>query len=123
MAGPLSRETTGAHGIMNDLFALAAVKSAYYAATLTGDLTVDDTYPSMLGLDPGGTHRDVTLDAEATADGMLRLIVNKANAAENLVIKDDAGATIATANQDEAALVHCNGTAWSLVILFTAPLA
>lgn len=123
MAGPLSRDTTGAHGIINDLFALFAVKSGYYAATLTGAISVDDTYPSMLGLDPGGAHRNVTLDAEATADGMFRLFVNKANAAENLVILDDAAATIATLNQDEAGLFHCNGTAWSLVILFTAPLA
>lgn len=115
--------TREGYGIAGEAFAKFAVKNGYGTETLADDVTLDDTYPSMLGLDPGGAHRDVTLEAEASSTGVFRLIVNKANAAENLVIKDDGGSTIVTANQDEAALVHCNGTAWSLVILFTAPLS
>lgn len=123
MAGQLSRASTGAHGIADELFALFAVKGGYQAETLTGAATMTDAYPFAVGFDPGGSHRDVTLDAEATADGMFRLIVNKADNAENLVVKDDAAATIATINQNEAALFHCDGSAWALVTLFTAPLA
>ena len=36
-------------------------------------------------------------------------IINAADAAENLVIKDDSGATIGTANQNESAVVYNAG--------------
>jgi len=119
MAGQLERATTGAHGIFGELFALFAIKDVYQAETLSGAATLSDKYPAIVGFDPGGAHRDVTLDAEATAKGMLRLILNKADAGENLVIKADGGATIATANQSEAALLYCDGTDWALCAIFT----
>jgi hypothetical protein len=56
-------------------------------------------------------------------------ILNAADAAENLVIKDDGGATIATANQNESALVYNAGqsagveSAWVLVAVVAIALA
>jgi hypothetical protein len=63
-------------------------------------------------IDPGGAHRDVTLPAEADATGYRYYIFNTANAAENLVVKDDGGSTILTIAQNESGIVVCNGTVW-----------
>ena len=79
----------------------------------------------ILKMDPGGSARDVTLPAEAdvTPSGRMYWIINAADASENLVIKDDSGATIATANQNESALVYNAGksagveSSWVLVAI------
>ena len=76
----LSRE---GHGIARDAMALFAVKDLYATETAAGTVTLDDTYPSIVGIDPGGAGRDVTLDAEATSDGLTRVIVNRADAARS----------------------------------------
>jgi hypothetical protein len=98
---------------------LFAFKDLVHTATLSGALTLDDTYPSILKLDPGGAHRNVTLDPEPTSEGLTRWIFNAADNAENLVLLNDADspATIATVSQNDSALVVCNGTSWSLVAI------
>lgn len=111
--------------------ALVAMKGGYYRATLTGAITIDQTYPSIVGLDPGGAHRNVTLEGIASAPGdpanhgKLRLIHNRADAAENLVIlsAETSPTTIATINQNEAGLFyHDEDTGWALVFAFTVAL-
>ncbi len=72
--------------------------------------------PNTLYFDPGGASRDVTLPAEASSSGKWFRIVNEADAAENLVVKDDGGSTIVTIGQNEEAQVTCNGTAWKGVV-------
>lgn len=94
--------------------------------TLSGTLTLTlDTYnDNILKLDPDGAHRTVLLWPESATKGMSVLIVNAADAAENLVVKDDSNTTThATINQNEAGLFRCNGTAWSLVCIFTIALS
>lgn len=92
--------------------------------TLDGTLTVDKTYPNIIKVDPGGANRDVTLDAESDAyEDLVRIIVNAADAAENLVCKDADGNTIATINQNEAALLVMKSNAWTLVFVFTIALS
>jgi hypothetical protein len=88
-----------------------------HVATLTGDLTIDATYPEILKLDPGGASRNVTLDAEPTNSGLYRRIINAADAAENLVVKNDAAATIGTINQNEQGEFYCDGSDWILVAI------
>lgn len=95
----------------------------YGRITLAGNLTLTKGYRSVLGIDPGGAHRDVTLPAENISKGLRFKIVNRADAAENLVVKDDAAATIVTINQNEAADLWCDGTTWYLECLYTAPLS
>lgn len=87
-------------------------KNAIGAVTLAANLTLTDQYRQILRLDPGGSARDVTLPAEETSNGLAFEIVNTADAAENLVVKNDAGGTVVTISQNEKATVVCDGTTW-----------
>jgi hypothetical protein len=97
----------------------------FHSATLTGTTALDATYPAICKLDPGGAARDVTLDAEESIPsvGLYRRIVNAADAAENLVVKDDAGSTIGTINQNEqgefynAGVQDGTASAWVLIAI------
>jgi hypothetical protein len=113
------------HGIFPDSFSLFALKSGVLVETLTGTTAMTTAYPSICKLDPGGASRDITLEAEtAEFNGLVRLFVNAADAAENLVCKDADGNTIATINQNEAGLLFCGGTAgWALVAIWTIALS
>lgn len=112
MAGPIARS-----GLIDEPPGLVARDKSFYSATLAAALTLDETYPNCLKLDPGGAHRDVTLPAEATSTGVTFRIVNAADAAENLVVKDDGASTIATINQDEQGEFYCDGSTWSLICI------
>lgn len=63
-------------------------------------------------LNPDGASRDVVLPAEASSTGYRYYIFNTADAAENLVVKDDGANTILTIAQNESGIVVCNGTVW-----------
>ena len=80
--------------------------------TLDGAFTVTKAYPSIIKVDPGGAGRDVTLEAEADSKGLVRVIINMADAAESLTVKDDAGSTICVIAQNQLAIVACTGSAW-----------
>jgi len=55
----------------------------------------------LLVLDPGGSARDVTLPGVSGMRKARLVIVNSADAAENLVVKNAAAATIITIGQGE----------------------
>ena len=85
-------------------------------STLTGDVTLTPQHEDLLRLDPGGASRNVTLPANASSKkGTFFIIYNSADAAENLVVKDSAAATIVTVNQNEQAEVWHTGSAWVLL--------
>jgi len=84
--------------------------------TLADNLTIDTTYGNLLQLDPGGSARDVTLPAPD--DGGWYLIVNNADAAEAITVKDSGGSTVATVAQNRAVLVTSNATGWGQFALF-----
>lgn len=109
-------------------YGLIAIKGGLKVLTMSGNITVDDTYPSLLKLDPNGSARDVTLEGSAATDtasnGVFRWIVNAADAAENLVVKDGAGSTIATINQNEEAIFfHDSDGGWVLFRVATIALS
>lgn len=89
-----------------------ALKNGIEDLTLTGNLTLDLSYGNRLRIDPGGNNRDVTLPAHTGNNGVWFDIVNTADAVENLVIKDSAGSTVVTLNQNERVHVQSNGSAW-----------
>lgn len=119
---------SSAHAIARG--ALWALKGGYHQAALAGNVTLDATYPIVCGFDPDGAGRDVVLDGDSAAagdaavDGMLRVIVNRANAAEDLTVKDATGATIGTVSQNEAAaFYHDEDSGWTLICIATIALS
>jgi len=80
--------------------------------TLAAGRTLTIVDQRFQNLDPGGASRDVTLPSEDPNAGAWFWIINGADAAENLVIKDDGGSTIVTIQQSQAGIVVNSGTAW-----------
>lgn len=76
---------------------------------LAANLVIDVTYPNFLKIDPNGA-RNVTLPPEK--DGLFYAIVNYAGGAENISLLNDAGGAVATINQNDLAIVFCDGGAW-----------
>lgn len=97
---------------------LRTVVEGFEARTLSGNLDLSAapfSLPEYARLDPGGASRNVTLEAEAAAAGVFREFYNAADAAENLVLKDDAGVTLWTVGPRERLRTWCDGTTWLLV--------
>lgn len=85
------------------------------AMTLGADLTLTHGAAPLQFLDPGGAGRKVLMPTEADSKGLCFFIVNKADAAEDLTIRDDAdAATVGTISQNEMAMLVCNGTIWHI---------
>lgn len=87
-------------------------------ATLAGDHQLTAKSGNLQRLDPNGAHRNVDLPGPAQglvdSDGVCFLIVNAAAGAFNLVVRNPAGATVVTLNQNERALVvGTGGAAWT----------
>lgn len=123
MSTALLNVAADAYGVGDTLAANQRVPGGVYIATLTGNIALDATYPLTLKLDPGGSARDVTLDAVASAEGLVRTIVNGADAAENLVCKNVGGSTIGTVNQNELGVFYCDGSTWALLYIQTIALS
>lgn len=85
-------------------------------ATLAGTETLTTLSEPLQLLDPGGAARNVDLPAEASSDGLCFIIVNTADAAEVITVRDDAAATVATLAQNEAAMVFCDGVSWRSLV-------
>jgi hypothetical protein len=84
--------------------------------TLSGDLTLTGANAQVQFIDPGGASRNVDLPPEANS--LVYIIANTADAAEDLTIRDDAGNTLATVNQDDIAYAISDGNGWAV---FAAP--
>jgi hypothetical protein len=79
--------------------------------TLTGTKTLADTDAQIQFLDPGGAGRDVTLPAVGDNNHPF-YIVNTADAAETLTVKNSGGTTIVQVLQNSAAFVASDGATW-----------
>ena len=88
------------------------LKLAAVTLTLGADITVDADGGPVLNLDPGGATRVVTLPA--VEEGLVFLINNIADAAEDLTIKNPAAATIGTVSQNEMGVAFCLAGVWYL---------
>ena len=117
------------HGIADH--ALNAQKNGYRTQVLAAGQTLDNTYPDVVGFDPGGAGRTIVLDgavgltgsSDPAIHGLTRTIVNLADAAEALTVDDADGNTIATISQNEKASFYhdgrdadgTTGTGWALM--------
>lgn len=81
--------------------------------TLGATFTIDKGFPLINVLDPGGAGRTVVLPAEGDSEGLIFLIANAADAAEDLTVKEDSSTTtIVTISQSESAIIFCSGGTW-----------
>lgn len=65
----------------------------------------------VIDLDPGGAARNVDLPVATTLGGQQTIIRNSADAAETITLRlTGGGATVATIDQNESAVVLCHGT-------------
>lgn len=88
------------------------VKMLVQTQTLGANLTLDAAAPPVHFLDPGGAARDVTLPAEASSENLVFVIINTADAAETITVKNDGGGTVVTIAQNKGGIVFCDGTTW-----------
>ena len=89
------------------------LKLAYAAQAIADNFAVTVDHPSLLFLDPNGGAKDVLLPAEASSAGLVFIIVNTADAAETITVKDDGdSSTIGSLAQGAVGLFVCDGTTW-----------
>jgi hypothetical protein len=97
-------EVTGTR--ISDTLLMEKMRLGLSNQTLAGTLTMDEDLPPLLALDPGGAGRTVLLPPEAA--GLFFVIINTADAAETLTVKEDANVTtIGTVEQDTIGLFFC----------------
>ena len=95
-------------GHMKDVF-VGPTRWSNVTMTLSATLTLTADSPTLLFINPGAA-RDIVLPAEADSDGLFFIIVNTGGSAWTITIKDDTPATVCTPDQNETALVFCDGT-------------
>jgi len=104
-------------------FAVSTIIKNQNVETLSGNRVLTTVDATIQKLDPGGADRDVTLPAEADSTDLVFIILNTADGAgENLVIKDDSPATLATIGPGTGAFCTCDGTGWGVYILLPSQL-
>lgn len=91
------------------------MKFGVSSQTLGGNFTIDADAPTIQVFDPTAA-RDITMPAEETSKGLMFIIVNAADAAEDMTIKNDAAGTIGTVSQNEIGIFVCDGTAWRMCV-------
>lgn len=86
--------------------------------TLGATFTVDSGMPPILNLDPGGAGRTILMPlAAASIAGLQFRILNAADAAEDLTIKDSTNSTtFGTISQNEIGDLICTGGTWRIGI-------
>ena len=86
-------------------------------ATLAGNETWTRANSQVGFLDAGGSARTITLPAEEDNEGQVYWVTNTSDAAEDIVLQNDASATVITISQNESGIVGCDGSAWDGYII------
>jgi len=93
-----------------------AIKQLFHSTgELSGALVLDVTHPNFLKIDAGGAERAITTPAAAQSEGLFYFIANWSSGAENLVVNTN----LVTINQNECAIIWCDGSAWNVFAVFT----
>lgn len=97
--------------MISDTKLVQNIKGERLVQALAGAMTFDGDTPFVAFIDPGGATRVVTLpDPTSVAEAdTVRIIVNTADAAEDLTINDPAATTRGTISQNEFAIILCDG--------------
>ena len=86
-------------------------------ATVAADVDLTLASGNVQAIDGGGSDRDVNLPAEELAgcDGLMFWVRNTGST-NDLLVKDDTPATLATLTPSSGALFACSGSAWVRVL-------
>lgn len=99
----------------DDIRVMSKAKFGVNIQTLGATYTMTHDMPPLQFLDPGGAGRTVLLPTEADSKGLFFIITNRADAAEDLTVKEDSGTTtIGTISQNECAILVCDGVTWTI---------
>jgi hypothetical protein len=92
---------------------LTAHRTPYgaYLAGADANTTLTTSSPKFIRVVPTAS-RDYTLPAIASSAGLWFVISNFSAGANNVVVKKPDASTLVTLNQNEAAVIVCNGTDW-----------
>ena len=89
------------------------LRAGYGAFTLAADAQLTARSPHFLKLDPGGSARNVDLpgivEGVADTDGLIFVIVNDADAAETITVRNPANGTVDTIAQNQMAIFMGTG--------------
>lgn len=105
--------TTGENQNFYEAFLQMGVHGGIDFRTLVGATTIDRDTPFLLWWDPGGASRAITLPAAER--GLMFLVINAADAAEDLTFAGTVAA--GTISQNEAGLFVSDGVVWKLVLV------
>lgn len=94
---------------LRDILLEKGIKGLCTVITLGGAHTFDADTGFLAFIDPGGATRVVTLPDPATDKGNIYIVVNTADAAEDLTMNDPAATTRGTISQNEFAIVTSDG--------------
>tara|TARA_R100001163_G_C5051588_1_gene188380 strand:- start:339 stop:704 length:366 start_codon:yes stop_codon:yes gene_type:complete len=102
---------------------------AFEATTAAGDIVLTGTSAQYQAIDPGGSGRNV--DLPAPVHGGWYFIANKADAAENIAVRQaDGSTTLVTLNQNDSAIVYAlddkaedAADGWALFMVFTGSIS
>ena len=103
--------------IANPLFE-TGLKSRVFIDAIADNYQLTNNHPLFMWLDPNGGHKDVRLPlaTDAESAGRMFFIINAADAAENLVVKNSAETeTVVTIGQGNIGILFCDGasaTGW-----------
>lgn len=85
--------------------------------TLTGTMTLALPLAPIYSLDPGGAGRNLVMPDEAASKGVTLMIINSADAAEDITVKASGGSTtVGVISQSEGALAVCDGVRWKIMV-------
>jgi len=94
----------------NDQDVGAVYRQSNNVETLSGDKTVSRTDEQVQILDPGGAGRNVDLPADE--EGLMFEVVNTADAAEDLTVRDADANTVHAVSQGESARFYNYGSGY-----------
>lgn len=92
--------------------AITQSQATFNVETLAGAKTLAINDARYQLLDPGGVNRDLNLPPAADAFPSLFHVRNTADAAEDLVAKDDGGTIVVTINQNDVVILVTDGNGW-----------
>lgn len=89
------------------------VRLGWVGMTLTGPHAITNQDAQFLGIDCGGSSRDVTLPLEGASQGSFFYVGNSSDPGEDLVFKASNGSdTVGTIVPGDSGFIVCNGTDW-----------